>query len=1140
MLVGGIMEFKDSRKREQIIKSIKLELKPVESTRRAIEDQGLLEMDIRLIENAKSLHRPIDEFTKEIIEAALMQFEYDFGLIKDLECIDYDGIHEAYMSAVNKVLPAPMKTLTDLLSTEFVAAVLPSYILKSEKFSESEKNQLISTINELKGFNAIVEPFLKNRITLLSDTVEKKLIENLKIYLVNAKNVSDILESPFAVEFSSEIDFLETIGNAGKYGDFLGYDTIVSYNKAIKGEYNQAGLVKPGINNLIYKLNKRISDEKRGGYYKELKCLYLQPLFENKTSFMYEKLEDDSQLRQTLFRLLDTYDLKKLNDIVEIMDRQDDFVINKKALNFISKLMFDNAEYIWNLAKSLKASEVYFISEVEALCNLTIMSFFKDELKRALVRIEVKDKALRKAEILSSAEIRANGKNTNIVNEYLAALSHFYALIICVNHEKCRFSSKADLDFHQMLELKIQSFDELYYLKNVIRVYLTRNLGKTVREFQIFLGSATRAKSKWLNLDVGEKFAKDMNTIMKMDGKYYFVIQSPLHIFKPFVPIYSKDERYVEFFNQKTSIHPKLAFPKALFTISGAREYFKETDADSFVIVENVDAPVIVKRAVFEAHENKLDTVAAVSKRLVTKEQCHEYMVQYISLCIEFAKHYAQWKRFAFEKLLEPSAYKDLASFYAHIATMMVDTRWDKVQKAQIDRLIDQGALLCFEITSKNMYDEGKYQSSYTRLFKEILSEQNIASNEVRLNSRPMMTYRPKSIEYYPTHLKNDRVLLKRLVNGEFISSNDYKSLSAHIRGNLDYSYLSKTAKQIVENKLYVTKEINTEIAKYKRFAEDKYFITFSYTKNAKIPENEKNLISEDINESMKNGYKILSLVAGHDNLLYYILFDENLEAIEEKSLNIIDGIDYSKKLKSLENDAEAEEAIKRLKKAYMGLAISKIVDVAVENNAVIVAADQTFESDKKGELLTKADRMNLDIALEKKLLDFYSKSRDGSISNPIQLTKGYKNALYRPSRQNGIYFRINGQFTDKIDSRNGFINLINVRSIGSNARKRQFLTSLDCVERVGNQLKISLDYKNMPEYFLYKGIDYKKLTKSNYTIFLGKENYVYNKDIGKYQYNDSPLYNLISGFEGKIDVGKLNAKEVNELIWGIIVSLST
>lgn len=243
---------------------------------------------------------------------------------------------------------------------------------------------------------------------------------------------------------------------------------------------------------------------------------------------------------------------------------------------------------------------------------------------------------------------------------------------------------------------------------------------------------------------------------------------------------------------------------------------------------------------------------------------------------------------------------------------------------------------------------------------------------------------------------------------------------------------------------------------------------------------------NSDINKKVRGlvkeyDFNIIGLDRGEKNLIYAIVIDSKGNIIEQKSLNIINNVDYHDKLDKREKDRNNARkswrkinSIKNLKEGYVSQAVHEVVKLAIQHNALIFMENLNTGFKRTRLKFEKQIYQKFENMLVNKLSFLVDKNVEnhcnlGGVLNAYQLC----DSTVEQTNNNGIVFFVPAAYTSKIDPISGFANTIKFnRNMNLNGIK-EFMSNID-----------KIVYDESQGTFVYS-IDLKKFS----TIFETKKN---------------------------------------------------
>lgn len=1098
--------------RESFTKSIKLEAIPVEATKKTIIADELMQDDQILDSNAKTISVIIDDLIKSIISNSLQYVMGDFTKMYNLYLSDNSADKKEYLAAqellkkniiktISKNLPEGLSKIMDINSAKILDPVLIHFVKNNSNYSDLDKYNYISIIKSLKGCMPKLNKYTRTRVTALETWVPERVIENFEIFCDNINLLNTFINSPYKEEqtYLEEHPDIYSISMPSYYEYVCCPEDIEQYNRLLHGIISETGVIEDlGYNAFINQLNtnRHTNKEYTGKFYKKLKPLHQQILFPKEKAFSIDQIKDDKELSMLLNEISMKLPKESLFKIITFIRRSNssDMLVNGKDIHTLSALATNNHNTLVNIVLETEltkatnrndkkainniekyvAKNTYSLQELSDITNKDLKTVYLDTLIKLHSEISEYSTKLKGFGILDGkAELYKDTRNKNLIKDYLDTLCDFdrYLRMILKNS----ISVSANVYFYNQFEDLRSIFDGFNTAYNKSRNYLTQNVSDFATEAQICFGNAAKYNAKWLN---ARKMENGMNSILRMDDKYYFITINPKsskHSFEIKEPI--DKEHSVDLFFQKTFQKAANTFTKRIFKDSGASEFFDHNPLENnFIVSQNMVNPVTVTRKEYAIYRDKLACKPAIKEGLITEDEFKTNVSTLIDLYKNYALNCIAMQEFTF-RFKDAKDYADLNDFYTCVDKDLFVPKWLTADRSQIEALINDGTLLAFLITNKNMYKDECTKTTYAQTFLYMMSDDNFDTRNIRMNSSPSLLFRPACLPYHCTHKKGSILVNKKTIDGEFIPRSIYKEIYNFYNGYYDtknhtatVNDLSVEAQALINNNKIKTRVADYDIIKYKRYMEDKFFISFSYKKNAQINATRNNTITDEVREHIKSfGSNVLVVTRGTTDLLFYTLFDKDGNVIEEKNLNVINDVNYQQKLHSLyyernnakSNDWDYTKVSQNYKISYLNFAIAEISKIAIKNNAVIVVEKI---SDRYKDKMSCFDNQVFNLfenKLETKLLDYYDKhttyGEEGSLSNPIQLVRTFDRVIH--PTQNGILFRINSAHTINMDSKTHFVNLLPLSEQRTIKQKIEFLKLFDNIKLENNLVSFTFDY---------------------------------------------------------------------------------
>lgn len=758
------------------------------------------------------------------------------------------------------------------------------------------------------------------------------------------------------------------------------------------------------------------------------------------------------------------------------------------SISFIEK----NSKYI--IKNSLELSDEIKIfsirKELETYMEFKLKNFEDNIRKIDEIKDDITEKNIKENEYLK------------YIKDFLDSSVQLYrALKLLVPKDK----SKIDLGFYSNLNIVLDVLSEANSVINMTRNYVTKvdfskekiKLMFNLPEFASGWSKSKENSCGTIILREQKKYYRDENCINS--EKYYLGILN--HAAKIKFDNYSiKDNntKYYEKMEYYLFKEPNKMIPKCLFT-KKVKNHFEKSDTNYVQSEGPFTRDMVITKELYDVYHLTYDGYKKFQKGYKEKfpqdEQGYRNALNIaIDGCKEFLSIYETTLNFDFSKLKKTEEYESIDEFYADVENACYKINFVKLNKDEIDKEVERGNLFLFEIYNKDFSPKSRGSKNlHTLYFLSLFDKENEKKSYIsRLNGGAEVFFRKKSIENPIIHKAGKKVISKTyLENGirKSIPNNLIPVINEYINGNKEVlSEKNLEEKQILytveEIKNYIYKaenirELEYDIVKDKRYSQDKFHLHVPITINSMYKEN----LYERINDVItKNKMNVIGIDRGEKNLLYVTVLDYEGNILEQKSLNIINGFDYHKKLDDEEKRRDSARKswnsigkIKDLKEGYISMAVHEITKLVVKYKAIIVM-ENLNSNFKRGRLkFEKQVYQKFEKQLTEKLNYLAFKDRgiieEGGILNGYQFTLDFNEHMTR----NGIILYVNPSYTSKIDPTTGFVNIFRKnRNIDTNSKK-EFLEKMEYIK-----------YSKKRDMFVYK-FDYLKYIENFNNKFVTK-----------------------------------------------------
>lgn len=359
---------------------------------------------------------------------------------------------------------------------------------------------------------------------------------------------------------------------------------------------------------------------------------------------------------------------------------------------------------------------------------------------------------------------------------------------------------------------------------------------------------------------------------------------------------------------------------------------------------------------------------------------------------------------------------------------------------------------------------------------------ENLSDVVLKLNGEAELFLRKPVIKKKVTHAAGEKLVNRTIVTGikdgqalrTAIPEQIHGEIYRMANGKLAESDLSEETRVFLEShrllfwkkgmpfeetlQRTVVKDAPFDLVKDRRYAKDMYSFHVPITINFKSPDKVAKF-NDKVLEYLRNNpeIKIIGLDRGERNLIYLVLMDQQGRILEQRSLNLIGGVDYRGKLDNREKERDlarkswsAIGKIKDLKAGYLSGVVYEIARMMVENHAIVVMEDLNLGFKRGRMKIEKQIYQKFEKALIDKLnylvfKNISSLRTPGGVLAGYQLTEKFE-SFSKLGRQCGFLFYVPAGYTSKIDPATGFVNLFNLRECTNAGSIRDFFAKFDAI----------------------------------------------------------------------------------------------
>lgn len=1093
--------YSELHKMYPVSKTLRFELKPQGKTLEHMKMDRILVNDNNRSVFFKDVKKLMDEYHKEFINSVLSKTkikgleEYKELFSKRIKLKDKKGKKsKTEKDADNKERKIIIKKMDEaeesfrkqiqeafekdseykgLFKKSLIENVLPTMLKSQRELAEVKEFEHFTTY--FKGFN-------KNRLNIYSKdkkatSIGYRLIhENLAIFIKNLnvyeqvkniipkENLDECLKAMKEDNFKDDFDIVYSVHYFNKTLTQKGIDL---YNKIIGGFAKENKEKVKGLNEYINNFNQ-LNKEHKLPIFNKLKKQILSD--SEGYSFVLEKIEDDKELVETLKAYQDIFDhkiLKKNNNdlgIINLFKQIRTFDLDKiyleagnqfSQINRISQELFEDwscikaliyDEYDDNyVGKKKKGSEEYF--EERKKCIEKIHAYSIRHLEDL---IQKRDSSISLIQYVKDFGETENG-------DLVETMENNYRLLNDILSREYENNSKKLITNDSEITLIKNYLDSLFKIKNFLTTFILSD--KTIEtddtfhnellEIEYDLSTLSRIYDKVRNYlkqkpYSTEKIKINFDTPTFLNGWDIANVKSNLGVIlvkenQYFLAILKESNKKV--LDVKTEAKSKDCYSKM--------EYKLIPDAKKML------PKVFVKSKKGKEKFNPSNELLGKYEKGNHKKG-KDFDLQFLHELIDYFKKcltiHEEWNKYHFE-FKNTTNYEDISQFYKEVDEQAYKIEYKNIDADYIDSLVNDNKLYLFHIYNKDFSLNSKGTPNlHTMYWKTVFSESNLKDVVYKLSGGAEMFFRKSSLslDKTPIHKANEKI-----ENKNPLSSNKYSV----------FSY---------------------DLIKNRRFTVNKFQFHVPLTLNFK----NKNInnINKFVNEKLKtldNTY-IIGIDRGERNLIYLSLIDSKGKIVEQFSLNEICNeyngtqykVDYHKLLDQKEKGRDEArktwkeiDSIKELKDGYMSQVISKITQLMIKYNAIIVMEDLNVkfkESRKKREIqVYQKFEKKLNDKLNYLVMKKNNEFEEGGLLNAYQLSNKCS-SFENSQKQSGIIFYIPPWNTSKIDPTTGFVQLFKFK-YKSVEKSQEMFSKFD-----------DILFNEKEKYYEFK-MDYTKFTNKAY-----------------------------------------------------------
>lgn len=1054
----------------KLTKTLRFELIPEGETEKNFNEMLMLEEDEQRAEEYAKVKEMIDKYHRAFIESTLNDF--------NLDCVsEYADLY--YKSnktdSERKQMEELAKNMRKAISKRFknngCDALFKEALIKETlpKYNDGDAAK-VEILKHFRNFTTYFSGFHENRKNIYSgegkstEVAYRIVDQNLPKFLDNAKigkQVYAILPVESLEKLEKDMEGLfgdirvKDIFDVDFYNFVLTQSGIDAYNQIIGGYTNAHGSKTEKIQGLNEYIN--LYNQKNGTKLPKIKQLYKQILSDRSSvSFIPEKFKEPDEVIEAI--------RSYSNDVLCMKEMSD--------LNIVCM-----AETVFSDLKMYDAGGIY----VESLSDFSHLLFGDWSVARSAImaKFDAENNSLSPEKLATAREKYLNAKKRYSLSEIIESLEYIEVensnLLAVLSEKASELADNIKEAYSNVEKLLNEGYKGKYKL----------NTDKTaVADIKAFLDSIKDLQHFVKIFDVDKEASKD--------DAFYADMAYLVDRIDPITPLYNKVRDYMTqkpYSDEKIKLNfsnPKLLAgwslsketdycglilrdgAKYLLGIINPRkrgkfgEYLAPKSEDD--VIEKMVSTKIPKAAnliqnllVIDGETvrktKKLDELKTryLPKEINSIRMEGSYLAgnpnfkrgdlnKYIEYYSEILPTYSDYSKYnlIFRK---PSEYTSFKEFTDHIDEQAYLLQFQRVSKAQIIGLVDEGALFLFRIYNKDMseFSKGK-KNLHTSYFEMLFDEQNLSNLVYGLCGEAEIFYRKASIN------KDEQVVHKAGQPIQNKNPNNAKETSV-------FEY------DIIKDRRYTARQFSFHLP---------ININYKATERQDINGKVRCLIKETTNNH------IIGIDRGERNLIYVSVIDESGRIVEQKSLNLIGNMDYQKKLDEIENLRQSERRdwraisnIKNVKEGYVSQAVHEICKLIVKYDAIVAMEDlnkgfKNSRSKFEKQVYQKFEKMLID------KLNFMV-MKDNKINECGGLLKGYQltnkfESFEKIKGQNGILFYVPAWLTSKIDPTTGFVDLLYPKYQSVEASKA-FFSRFDTIafNPKESEFAFSFCYDNFP-----------------------------------------------------------------------------
>ena len=1060
-----------------LIKSVRFELEPCGRTREYLDIHNVLSSDIERKQNVEVVNRISDCFIREFIEGLSGNYDWDKLLavynlpeykgeadkMKEQIARDINGQFMEYLHSYAKEHGISCKILFP--GASYIEDILPMYASMSSEFSAPDYEQIFNSLRKTSSM-LFVGTYTRYTHILFGSkrmSIAGRMLENFTIAVGNKAiydKYNDIVKFDECAELLSDINCMN---------ECMSQRQIDTYNDLIGGVYNSEGIkIKKGINECINEYNQCNPDSQ----VPLMRKLYKQILTDREPAYHIGTIESRTEFDEILDELKERGNkcFDELSVIIAKLAGEYDgnnVYISCKARREISEKLCGSWNYIDGVleqAEILRIREEYYnakgkiktkltqkeekkvhsdvamhissMSEIDAILSdvgtSSVAAYVSDMFDDLVRRRDTAYNDVMKCTFWHSDKKPQWAENESI-QRYIGCIIEAASMVPLFIVDAAVV--EADVDMRERIENLDDVRHSIIRLYNLIRNYLTQKTDEEAKKKSTVLmfGRSAHLNQSWITSTEG-RFGNLDAAILEADGRYYYMVsgatKQKLNIPMLEVSDIVEGAEYYNCLYTKTNGHLAMMLPKCTFASKPAKGQYELHEYDELFDIPVGSTTMSVSKKMYDDYNAKI---------FRSDKDARNALINYAK---DFISKYDSYMYYDFSGLKPTEEYSSYGEFCDEVDSITFRTERRFIERSLIDKAVNNGSVYLFMIKNQDMYKaDGRCKDKTSLRFRAIIDSMCSGDTSIIINNSPLIQYRPAVIEPKITHPVGSILVNKLTSDGAKIPEEIYHELYEYYNNRIDR--LSDAAVSYKDKA--VVKRADFDHIRARHYGREMFTITLSYTINKGVTSATTGYgMNRYVNERLKTqGYNILTVIRGVDNLLYYYLSDADGNRISGGNLNCVGNVNYKERLKALGTERVEKQRkwnysmdkVASVKEAYLNEVCRVIVSFAIENNAVIVV-DQ-INGNSKNRAAAFDD--NVYNKFETKLIAALSDcaninipaTQEGGIINPYQLAStGIKGC------QNGIAFFVFNMMTRNICPDTGFVNVYDYKACTLAAKK--------------------------------------------------------------------------------------------------------